>query len=89
MITFRWNGASTVGAAYLGKCRVGYVQKRTKNGWLWYTDLLKPEGGHYSGGSFTLDAAQEQLRAAITEWIEAAGLELKKDESGVHAIHGV
>lgn len=58
-------------AAYLGTCRVGYV---TVAG-LWWTNLLRPEGGVAAGREpGDPAAARAALEAAARAWVAAAGL---------------
>lgn len=72
-LTWRSNRQGSLEAAYLGACRVGYAQ-RTSDDWIWNTTLLRPEGTAWFGRAPTQDAAHEQMTAAVTEWVAAAGL---------------
>ena len=69
-LTFRASRDGTILAAYLGACRVGYV---TSSG-LWWTNLLRPEGGCWVGRAEGPEAARAAVAGAVGEWVAHAGL---------------
>lgn len=74
ILTFRSNRQGSLEAAYLGACRVGYLQRCAAD-WLWHTTLLRPEGSAWAGRAETQEGAREEIAAAVTEWVAAAGLQ--------------
>lgn len=69
-LTFRESRDGATSAAYLGACRVGYVLASG----LWWTNLLRPEGGCWTGRAPSPEAAREALAGAVGEWVAHAGL---------------
>lgn len=73
-LTFRSNRQGSLEAAYLGGCRVGYLQ-RCATDWLWNTTLLRPEGSAWYGRGETQESAREQITDAVRQWVAAAGIQ--------------
>lgn len=69
-LTFRASRDGATSAAYLGTCRVGYALASG----LWWTNLLRPEGGCWTGRAPSPEAAQEALAGAVGEWVAHAEL---------------
>jgi hypothetical protein len=77
MISWRTSSHGTLHAAYLGRVRVGYVAEVTSAkfcGHRWGLNLLRPEGGHYTGRSDLLEEAKVEMERCLREWLEAVGL---------------
>lgn len=69
-LTFRASRDGATEAAYLGACRVGYALASG----LWWTSLLRPGGGCWTGRASSLEAARAALAGAVGEWVAHAGL---------------
>ena len=69
-LTFRASRDGATEAAYLGACRVGYALASG----LWWTSLLRPEGGCWTGRASSLETARAALAGAVGEWVAHAGL---------------
>lgn len=74
ILSFRSNKDGSLLAAYLGACRVGYLQ-RSAGTWLWTTTLVRPEGSAYVGRALTEDRAKDDITEAVMSWTSAAGLQ--------------
>jgi hypothetical protein len=70
LLTWKPSRDGSIEAAYLGACRVGYVT----SGGLWWTSLVRPEGGAAMGRAASQEAARAALAEAVGVWVEAAGL---------------
>jgi hypothetical protein len=83
-LTLRWSRSGDLAAAYLGGCRVGYVQRRAPRfeaqgrGWMWWSDLTRPQGGCDSGVCASSDDAASRLTESVERWTTAAGLTTEK-----------
>jgi hypothetical protein len=73
-LTYRSNASGTLRAAYLGRVRVGYVERRKYERWLWQAILLRPEGGAYHGVEDTEEEARESLEQSVHNWLVEAGI---------------
>ncbi len=69
-LTWRASRDGSLEAAYLGACRVGYANARG----LWWTSLVRPEGGVALGRAASPEAARAALADAVGVWVAAAGL---------------
>ena len=69
-LTFRASRDGATEAAYLGACRVGYALASG----LWWTSLLRPGGGCWTGRAEGPEAARAAVAGAVGEWVAAAGL---------------
>lgn len=73
-LQYRANRSGTLHAAYLGACRVGYVERRANGTHLWQAIFVRPEGGAYVGKEDDEQSAKDALLKSVIHWIESTGL---------------
>jgi hypothetical protein len=78
-ITYRASPSGKLRAAYLGNCRVGYVEYVKKELWIWQLNLIAPAGSIYSGVANSEQNAKQSLTEAVNDWLENAGLQTKQE----------
>ncbi len=74
MLTYRPNRDGSLHAAYLGTVRIGYVERRAYDRWLWQLSLLSPEGGYPRGIVDNEEDASAQLAPHLDRWLNCAKL---------------
>jgi len=75
MLTYRANPSKTKFAIYSGACRLGYIDERSRGGYIWQLSMLRPEGGIYTGAADDLDKAKQDAQDAFAIWCQSARLE--------------
>lgn len=77
-LVYRTSPNGRVHAAYLGSCRVGYVEERDNGRWMWQSIFLRPTGGAYFGKESDEGSAKALLEMSVHHWLVEAGLQLKE-----------
>lgn len=77
-LTYRPSASGRIHAAYLGDCRVGYLEHRITDRWLYQLSLVHPHGGGYIGTCDTREEAEDMLERSLRHWLTSAGLAYKR-----------
>jgi hypothetical protein len=71
--TYKPNSSGKSYAVMAGRIRFGYISEGSKAGtWLYWTNVLRPEGGSYMGKCKTILEAKTAIEASFENWLDLA-----------------